>query len=263
VSQVKVAVLIAHADREPFKSVKKLTENQIILVNASEGVDTYYAIGLKRNRLEMKFRDSVEKMRWSRSFFILRLIDQVLLSKYKRRVAKRQIVDREIRIRVPEDIRHLTPKLLSAYEFLYNEGYDWVVRTTTFSIVIPRNLLNILNRLPTDEPRVGGRIVNQLDGTSFISGSFSVFNQSALRLILDSKNKINFGLIDDVALSRLVFNLGIPIFPISSVDIAREYDLLSLMSLKESQISHIRCRSNPKNDDDVGLFTKVLDEVLL
>lgn len=258
---MKVAVLIAHADREPFKSVKELTENQIISLNASDGVDTYYAIGLKRNRLESKFRDSVEKMRWSRSFFILRIMDQVLLRKYKTRVAKRKIVDREIRIRVPEDIRHLTPKLLSAYEFLFNEGYDWVARTTTFSIVLPRNLLNILNRLPIDEPRVGGRIVNQLDGTSFISGSFSVFNHSALRLILDSKSKINFGLIDDVAFSRLVLNLRIPAFPISSVDIGRDDDLLKLSSLSGSLTSHIRCRSNPKTDDDIELFTKVLDKV--
>lgn len=259
---LRVAVLIAHADREPFKTVKQRTEQQIVNFNLTLGIETFYAVGIGSANLSGKIRDLIERVRWTRAFFLLRAFDMISLSRYKRKLPRIEVKEREFHIAVPEDIRHLTPKLLAAYEILVQREFDWVVRTTIFSVVLPENLIEYLSKLPIIEPRVGGKIVVQSDQTRFVSGAFTVFNRAALIKILSAKQRIKLELIDDVAISKLVSDLSIPVFPIPSMNIENLASLSDLTFLEKGNICHIRCRSNPKSNSDADFYSTTLNAIL-
>jgi hypothetical protein len=161
---------------------------------------------------------------------------------------------------VPEDIRHLIPKLISAYEYFQIREYDWVIRTTVFSLIFPRNLLEVLRKVESNKPFVGGRIVEQEDGTSFISGSFTVLNRLAIERVLSERKILDIGLIDDVAFSKLFRNLGFSFSPLPSIDIPDTNGLLEMKRLK-NKVCHARCRSNTKKDSDLVLLADAMKTV--
>lgn len=258
---MKIAVLIAHANREPFATARFLTENRVVAVNASQGVDTFYVSGKKTSSFGMKFRDKIEKLRWTRFFFLLRIFDSITLRKFHKELAKLRLSGRDIHVQIPEDIRHLSPKLLATYNLLYEMGYDWVVRTTIFSVIRTKKLVNILEKLSLKEPIVGGKRVEQFDKSKFISGSFTVLNREAIRKVIQSKSKLKFGLIDDIAFSRLFEELGFQSIEIPSLNVISRHDFLSLSDDQVAEACQIRLRSSIKSNSDILMLDELFDHI--
>lgn len=255
---LKIAILIAHAEREPFQSLRSKIDKMITNTYKEAGLDTYFISARKLRKFEVRLRDKVECLRWSKLFPVLRIYDGLALRKYKKEVAPYQVDGNDIRVNMPEDIRHLTPKLLSGLEFMSKEKYDWVIRTTLYSVINPTRLIAELNSVKVGNPIIGGRKVNQKDGTFFISGSFMYFNRQAIIEILANLRLINFGIIDDVSLTNFAKLRDFEFRFSPSIDVRSKNELQKLNSEKVNEICHVRCRSAYKNERDQEILIDFL-----
>lgn len=257
---IKIAIVVAYASREPFIQVRESTERILRQLYSINNIDLYYVKGRSLSRSQKNFRDKLERLRWGRWFWLLRIFDFVTLSTYKFKFAKCKLNGCEFEVDVPDDIRHLLPKLLSAYENL-KDDYQWIIRTTVHSLINAELVKRELLELEVNQPVFGGRLIKQSDGTKFISGSFTFLNSECIKLVLRSKNSINFTLIDDVALSRLIETLNIPIKELPSLDITNTNMVIELDNLKINEWSHFRCRTLAKNEDDINLLQSLLEKI--
>jgi hypothetical protein len=89
-----------------------------------------------------------------------------------------------------------------------------------------------------------------------------VLNKKAMQIILMNRKLIDFGLIDDVAFSRLGKRLSFEIHELSSIDIRSVTQLYETTVDKLAKYCHVRGRSEIKQDTDMEIFLEILEKVL-
>jgi hypothetical protein len=256
----RIAIIISHANREPFLSIIRDFHRPTKLVIEEFIFETFYFEG-RQSRKSMNFlREKVEKLRYSNFWPILRLYDSFFLwlagfflptsklvtDRYGRKILKTNI---------PEDQRHIALKVYSALTYCNESNYDFVLRVTSNSLINIYQLMEFLRNREASVPLYSGREVRTLNRPSFISGSFLILNKSAIRLLLSSRYLHNYGVLDDVAIGR--------IFARCSANISKEFcksvDFPNLSTLSKFcqenfvGVMHYRCKSmsNPRIDSEI------------
>ena len=259
---LKKAILVAMADEIPFSQIKRETYSKLVSHYKENGYSTFFVYGRKQSYLERRLRPSIEKLRWNKGYPILRIYDFLVLGIYRWYRPKSYLVGQDIFVNVPEDIRHLSTKILSALFLLGDLGYDLVIRTTVSSVLIPEVLNGSIQENDTEGVVYGGRINRQKDGFIFASGSLTVLNRKCIDLIRTNARKLDFSLIDDVAIGKLLLKSGItPSIELKTIDIAHENSISDLDSALE--LAQVRCKTSGTAIErrDVYLIHKVIEQL--
>ena len=249
-TSLKKVILIAMAEEEPFNGIKELVYPKLVTHYSKLGYDTFFVYGRKQNSLERKFRRKIEQMRWNRFYRILRIYDLCALGIYKWIRPKHSMLGQNICVDVPEDIRHLSTKILSALSLLDEMGYDIIVRTTVSSILNLKVIDSYLQTIKLDREIYGGRINQQADGFTYASGSLTVFNTKCVALLQKNRRKFDFSLVDDVSIGKLMIKLGVtPSIRLNTLDIANSEGLTQLSG--KGDLAQIRCKSGVRAEDRI------------
>lgn len=252
---MRKAILVAMADEFPFDQIHREFHPKLEGFYSFHEYDVFYVSGRKQHEISRKVRRRVEEVRWGKYAITLRLYDLVALSLYKLRIPESRVEGRNISVDIPEDLRHLSIKILSALDTLRKLGYQFVVRTTVSSIIDPRVLDRYLPRVDTNIPYYGGRVNRQSDGFNFVSGSFTVLNASAIELLFSSKSSIDFSLIDDVAFGKFFQKSSYSPISIPSIDVG-ELNSEKIANLAAEQ-AHYRCRTGVKERFDLVVLESI------
>jgi hypothetical protein len=181
---------------------------------------------------------------------ILRLYDLFALAIYKWKRPKCSLSEQNIFVDVPEDIRHLSTKILSALSLLDEMGYDIIVRTTVSSILNLEVIDRYLQNVKLDREIYGGRINQQADGFTYASGSLTVFNSKCVTLLKRNIRKFDFSLVDDVSIGKLMIKLGVTLsIRLNTLDIANNSGLTQLSGKRD--LAQIRCKSGVRAEDRI------------
>jgi hypothetical protein len=254
---LKCAILVAMADEIPFSEIKSAIHPELESLYRRYGFEVFYVYGEKRPPLERKIRRRVEEIRWGRFHIILRLYDFLFLNLYRFFHPKISLEKGNIFVDVPEDIRHLSVKILSALELLIHQDYEVIIRTTVSSILNPKLLMDFCTQVGQEDAiYYGGRQIKQSDGFEFVSGSFTIWNNSAVNFLLDSRKNLDFSLVDDVCFGRIFRSAGIPVKSVPSF-IVRDLSEIPATSELEKTL-HFRCRTGVDVRDDVPVMRHLL-----
>jgi len=112
-------------------------------------------------------------------------------------------------------IPNILDKTIKAFEYFNTKiDYDYIVRSN-ISTVIDFNLLT--EKIEKDKPSYGGpySTLNWLDpnggivdktyfGLKFVTGTSIILSKKLIKKILENKHKINYNIIDDVAIGLLI-----------------------------------------------------------
>ena len=247
---MRKAILVAMADEVPFSGIKEEIYPKLVAYYSDRGYETFFVYGRKQSTSEYKVRRNLEQLRWNRFHMILRLYDLFALAIYKWKMPKCSLSEQNIFVDVPEDIRHLSTKILSALSLLDEMGYDIIVRTTVSSILNLEVIDRYLQNVKLDREIYGGRINQQADGFTYASGSLTVFNSKCVTLLKRNIRKFDFSLVDDVSIGKLMIKLGVTLsIRLNTMDIANNAGLTQLSGKRD--LAQIRCKSGVRAEDRI------------
>ena len=247
---MRKAVLVAMADEVPFSGIKEEIYPKLVTYYSKRGYETFFVYGRGQNASEYKVRRYIEQIRWNQFHLILRLYDFFALTVYKWKKPKCYLSGKNIYVDVPEDIRHLSVKILSALSLLEEMNFEIIIRTTVSSILNLDVINNCLHSIKSPREIYGGRINQQVDGFIYVSGSLTIFNNKCVALLKKNLNKFDFTLIDDVAVGKLMNKLGIsPSIRLSTLDIVNNEGLAQMSGIGD--FAQIRCKSGVRPQDRI------------
>lgn len=258
---MRVAILIAHAKMEPFETIKRFTHRQIYAEAEQLGFDLFYALGRENNsQIRSHFNRLMERNKHSKFFLFSRIYDYLVLNIYRRYLPRTRVHKDEIQVNIPEDLRHLGVKILCALEYLESQGYEWIYRTTTSSVVNLHQLSLQIRKLSEDtrsDRIIAGTIATRPNSHSFIVGSNLLLSASAVKWILKHRSRWDHSLMDDVALGKVASGYidfkNLPSMSFSKVEEIRENSAMEMRNAVQ-----IRCKSISNVRDDVKVIFEVL-----
>jgi|688.fasta_scaffold584040_1 hypothetical protein len=257
---MKRAILVAMADEYPFKEIHESLHSELEGLYKKYGFDVFYVYARKSSKLEKSIRRAIEEIRWGKFYLLLRIYDLLILSRFKYFIPNCTVQGKYIRVNVPEDLRHLSIKILSSLEVIKNLEYDLVIRTTASSILNPRLISIQCSRIASlSNIYYGGKEIRQMDGFRFISGSFTILNRKAMNLLLNSRRRLDFSLIDDVCFGRLFKSNEISTEDLASINVEEVSSVPSLESIHET--FHFRCKSGTVNRNDLAVMQHLMRQI--
>jgi hypothetical protein len=253
----KIAVLVADSFGEPFESIK--IEIQPRLWQPLSDVDVFYMRGRKPNLIQTGFNLFTDNLRYKKAWPIQRLVDQQQISLISRKKYTATLEKGDLNVNVPEGLRYLGLKLIQSLKYIYHHEYDVVYKTTLSSIVNPTVFQQISHQIDHSEPFYGGTPINF--GTHpFVSGANLMMNRKTLEIVLNSLKKWNHGLLDDVAIGRLLED-KVSIHPIASINFSTLDDAKAWPLEDIKTTMHFRCKSSSVERDDVAIMIEALRRI--
>ena len=253
----RTAVLIADSFGTPFRELK--SEIQTLIWSPISNVDVYYMRGSRPNKFSEFQNQMSEKMRYSKLWPIQRATDNLLLSKKSRNIPSASFANHDINVEVNEGLRNLGLKSLSAYKVLLESGYEVVYKTTLSSIVQPNLFHESVDAIPSQTPHYSGTIINSGE-KPFISGANLFLNRKALELLLQKRNYWQHGLLDDVAIGRLLrghlTDTGLKTINVESLE-----QVEKLTKREITGTMHFRCKSSETPRNDVEIIKLMISKI--
>jgi hypothetical protein len=252
--KARVAILVVHAEIEPFASIKRRIHPEIYQGLEERGIDLFYLVGRGKSKEARNiFNRAIERNRHSRYYIISRLFDFVFLNLIARLPRKITVSGPIINVDTPEDLRHLGFKLITAIEYLLKSDYDWVLRTTTSSIVNLDILAASIEKLSKEKrPIFAGAVVSRPKTHDFIVGSCLLMNKQAMNFVHQNRNRWDHSLLDDVALGRLA-SMEYDFFSIKNLSVSTEEEVgrLGETELAESLVMRCKTQTHPRSDGEL------------
>ena len=117
--------------------------------------------------------------------------------------------DQVVAFELRDCLNALGPRNLAAFEFLlgHDPEWDYLARINSSCYCSKRRLLDFCQELPETGVVVGG-VVTGLDPPWMWGGLQYIFSRDVVRAIVDNGHKWDHTKMEDVAMSRLVFDLG-------------------------------------------------------
>jgi hypothetical protein len=141
-------------------------------------------------------------------------------------------------------------KTLSALNYALLEcDFDFVVRTAPTSLWNPMELRRKLTLLGPSMGAFG--TVREFSGKKYIEGSNLVISRDIVSKLVNNPHLFNFGIIDDVAIGRVLTQLNIPMIDWPRPRIERLWDFYDLRYGDFSRIYTFRCRSSSPYNEKV------------
>jgi|688.fasta_scaffold252851_3 hypothetical protein len=118
---------------------------------------------------------------------------------------------------ISESFENCGHKLLNSLELIKDLDYDFIFRTNSSSYVDKSILYDNLSKIKDLNYYAG--INGNFRNVSYASGSGFVMTKNLVNLILENKSNFEHDLIDDVAVGKLVGDLGVPLYSTERFDI--------------------------------------------
>jgi len=253
----KVAVLVADTFGDPFESIKRDIQPRVW--DFSQTIDVYYMMGVRPTKVESLLNNFTNSARYSKLWRLQRLFDRYQLALIARR--GRNVVKKgnELRVDIPEGLRYLGLKVIESIKFLHEQNYDIIYKTTLSSLVNPKVFSGTIEKVQLDSPFYGGTPMNF--GTHpFVSGANLMINRRTSEIILSSLDNWDHGLLDDVAIGRLL-ERRVAITPVRSINLTLLDDIYNYTDPELNEVMHFRCKSSNKYRNDVAIMSQALKRI--
>lgn len=174
-------------------------------------------------------------------------------------------------------------KNIAAMEWaLDNMEFDYIIRANASTYVNKRLVHEYVQNLPTDNLYMGVGAPYTYNGQqrTYLWGPHWLMSRDVVQKVVDNKDKHDHGVMDDVAMSMLMYEIGIPLNckgPMAALDIDREaggYNLTvyngqngggghidSLSQLNELRLPMIRMKTDWDRTLDVQLFHELFNVI--
>jgi hypothetical protein len=244
----RIAILIADIEDATFKDIKMHMKELIWNDSKPDGIDVYYIKGMNLNKFQRMRVNWIERLRYSRFWYLQYGYDYLAMYRYRFLKPKSHLVSEDIHVDVPEGLSHLTIKMLAGLELLEKLEYDFVFRTTLSTVINFELLQRYTNTLGVTEEKYAGYLVD-FNTHPFISGSSTLVNRKAIRMLIENRHKLNFARLDDVAIGRVFEDLITPVsLPHLNINSSKEVEQLLQRDMKE--VLSFRCKTDtlPRSD---------------
>jgi hypothetical protein len=258
--KLKAALLISYSEIEPFPRIRESSERQAIQAAARFGIDVYYVVGEKPSFFNRRYSKVVEFYRFTSVGLFFLVLDKLYFHKMKTKIFSFKTVGNDFCVHIPDELRYLGLKMLTAYEYMLDNDYDVVIKTTVSSVFNFSLLSDHLKKIDFTQDYYAGNIVS--DGSSsFASGASLVMNKITLKKLISNRNLIDHSRLDDVAIGNLMLSLKIIVKPIRSENIINKLqaERLSRVNLKET--IHYRCKDSAAVRNDHELMSIVRTKI--
>jgi hypothetical protein len=253
----KVAVLIASSYGSPFEQLRREIQPSVWEEVEKNEVDVFYVLGKKPNLWQQLLDHISCKSRYSKNFWVVqRLMDRFSLAPKNRNLPFLHCYGKDLFVDFPEGHRYMGVKIIAAYRFLLQQGYDIVYKTTLSTVVIQRNFLKTISEIPLDVPYYGGTKLSFIN-PDFVSGANLFLNRQALELLFTNIRNWHHWDLDDVAMGK-IFRDKVSISELNSINIST---FAGANELDYSQLGgaiHIRCKSIETQRNDFEIMSAVL-----
>jgi hypothetical protein len=154
-------------------------------------------------------------------------------------------VDNIIEVSVPDYYQNIALKTLKCFEFIKDMDFDFVFRTNACSYIDKKSFYEYVSSKPKTNCFSGIQGVS--NGRPFVSGAGMLISKDVINLIIENKNKWDIGTYDDVGLSNLVEDLGIPFGYGERFDIENQENI-------PTHFYHYRCHTSDRFKDNENLL---------
>ena len=253
---MRIAIVIADSYGEPFESIKREIHDSVWKEFSEAGIDIFYSIGKPLNRLSGGLSIFSDKYRYTNFWPIQRSFDRISLVANNFILPKTFEKNGVISVNIGEGLRNLGVKMLATFDYLYNEKYDFVYKTTLSSIINYRLFRDILTDAPSNTIFYAGTKIS-LTAKPFVSGANLFLNRKAIEHLLVNKHRWNHGNLDDVEIGNLLRGVT-ELVPLPSLNIASIEEARSIPTLELEGMLHIRCKSNEVPRQDIAIMKNIL-----
>ncbi len=154
-------------------------------------------------------------------------------------------------------------KVIGSLTMAMREDFDFVYFTTASSYVRPGRLAEFVAELPNTGVYAGTPVGDAMSGVEFASGANRIMSRDVVAEVLREKRRYRNDVMEDVGLGRLIGELGYPLIPWPSVNVASTERLDALTDTEIVENFHFRMTSGTrKARQDVPLMLALHRRVL-
>ncbi len=168
-----------------------------------------------------------------------------------------KIKNNVLTVKSSDKYRDIGYKTIQAFDWVdSNLNFDYIIRINTSTFLYPEKLNKFLAE-NKNEYLYRGRVLNNKfdeNDIKWVSGAEILMSKNTLKLLLKNKNKFDFSLPDDVAIGKLLSNLGVELQNSDS----KIFSIKVFNNTKLEYGYHFRCRV-----DDPYYYPRILDAIFM
>ena len=264
-SEKSILLVVGHGLYEPWLDILNRGQRQTWLTWAfPDNIKVIHLHGTPVPGIGQYLDQLHERARWGSRWTALlqRNFDRILSLPFRKYIPKvtpsklLEIEQESIHVHIPDIyFTQIWQDFAWLKFFLEETKYDFLFSTTTSSLIKPKSLSRVVSSLDFSRPIYAG--FKPHPGIDFAAGNNRLLSRPAAELILSNRHKLDFGIIEDVAIGTLASKLGIPFTQLPSLHITSIPDLQEKINLIHSNF-HIRVKSGSMNNrNDVKLMQEV------
>jgi hypothetical protein len=146
-----------------------------------------------------------------------------------------------IHTKIQESISNCGYKTLEAFEQIKNFDFDYIYRTNSSSYVDKNLLKKHISEYGKNSIYSG--VVGECYGINFASGCGYTISKDLVHYVIENKSHWDHGLIDDVAISKLLSRINV--YPTQSP----RYDIYDINENISMDCFHYRIKNHDRNND--------------
>lgn len=252
---LKVAILYAYRNEDFFTQLKGALNRPRLIEKDGYHFELFHVCGNFMTKGELKIRDFLDDLRYSRVWPLQYLIDNLVFHAKLRFVGlpSAMVNEDKIVVKIEDDLRHLSLKMLAALSYIRELEYDYIIRTTMSSLINLNYLTKFLQRNSSGKPLYAGRSLELPNRNPIASGAFTLLSKNTVDELMNYLRKMNFGILDDVSIGRVLTPL-IDFVSLPSYDVRNFKSLEDLKRLGLENFAHFRCKSDSLPRQDLYLI---------
>jgi len=265
----KILIGVMHTTREPWLSIATHGQLEHWNFQSENNFEVIYFFS-RTSKFASKLNTYIENLRFRKgrkaSYFISYILMAVCMPfrlykpiAYSVNESESKIPALSLKINIPElESTMRWKKIAFLNYFLEKTESDYVIMITSSSIVNLRVVTEIINELDKTRRMIYAGPLNKAYDCDFASGSFTIINRLAAKLLIDNLRLMPVHVNDDVAFGTAFKNLGIPILDIKNLNINSLTQLENLFTAEINQIPHFRLKSGSiDNRQDILIMNQL------
>lgn len=257
---MKAAILIADSHQELYSEIKRFTHSIIWGNNLWKDFDIFYFEGSRPSPIQESLGNIIENGRNSKFSLLIRAEELLSTKMFSRNIPIACRRNSTLSVDIPDTLRNLGKKSVSAYGWTLKENYDFVIKTTISSVFNPRLLKKFLERSEASEYIYSGKIINP-GPHQFCSGANLILNRKSLEFLSNNFHKWDHSVLDDVAIGKIMKVGKIPFINVDSINLSSTEEVDFLTSFQLQNTLHFRCRTFSKIRNDTTVMLNLMERL--
>jgi hypothetical protein len=146
-------------------------------------------------------------------------------------------------------------KTIKSIEYcLQNMEFDFIFRTNMSSVLDLNKLYNLLN----NNIQCAG-VIGDCKGQKFVSGAGILMRKDICQKLIQTKNSLNYNIIDDVSIGRFLTSNNINLIPLTRFEAYNYENNISM--IKKDNIAnyyHFRCKCENNSNKTIELMNLII-----